>query len=95
MPPTSQETAVQTITQKPDDNIVLISVRLTFGGVPCPFQWGVISDNVCNLANAILQDKTWDPLKLYAPFSVPVHTSIDKATPFSIRHELILDYPLD
>ena len=63
----NHETAVQTITQLPEDNMAIISLQLTFGGLPCPFEWGVISESVCDLANAL-----WPRLAFPHPPSPPV-----------------------
>ena len=60
-------TAVQTCTQLPAEDIAIIALRLTFGGAPCPFDWGAISETICDLALAIIQHEDWDPLTLHAP----------------------------
>ena len=49
------ETAVQTCTQIPDKNLAVLFLRLTFGEAPGPYEWGVLSESVCDLAIAILQ----------------------------------------
>jgi hypothetical protein len=66
------KTALQTSTQLPDDNLTiitlrLITLRLTFGGAPCPFEWGIMSETICNLANELLKCDDWDPRTLHAP----------------------------
>jgi hypothetical protein len=52
--------AVQTCTQLVEINILLMMLRLSFGEKPCPFEWDVISKSICDLANAILHDDSWD-----------------------------------
>ena len=89
------ETAVQTITQLPDDDIAIISLRLTFGGAPGPFEWGVISESICDLANALLHDDDWNPSTLSAPSSVPPKKLLSNDIPFGIGKELIVDLPVD
>ena len=89
------ETAVQTITQLPDDDLAIISLRLTFGGAPGPFEWGVISESICDLANALLHDDDWDPATLSAPSSVPPKNILSDDIPFGIGRELIVDLPVD
>jgi hypothetical protein len=59
--------AAQCCTQLPHLDIALMTLRLTFGGAPCPFKWGVISETMCNLAMAIILNHDWDPDKLHAP----------------------------
>ena len=91
----NHETAVQTITQLPDNDIAIISLRLTFGGGPCPFEWGVLSETACDLANALLHDDSWDPDSLCAPASVPPRRSLDEDVPFGVGRDLIVDVPID
>jgi hypothetical protein len=47
------EMAVKTVTQFPELNLALMSLRLTFGGMPGPYKWGVVSETVCDLINKI------------------------------------------
>ncbi len=47
-------TATQTCTQLIEIGILLMMLRLSFSGKPCPFEWGVISETICDLANEIL-----------------------------------------
>ncbi len=83
--PFESQHSVQTITQLPNDNIAIISLRLTFGGTPCPYEWGVISESICDLANALLKDNDWDPLTLSAPTSPPPRrTTLSDDIPFGI-----------
>ncbi len=44
-------TAMQTITQLPNDELGIIMLCLTFGGTPCPFEWNILSESICDLAN--------------------------------------------
>ena len=46
--------ATQTCTQLPSEGLALLMLRLTFGGAPCPSEWGSIAESICDLANAIL-----------------------------------------
>ena len=50
------DTAIQTCTQLPDDDLAVVALRLTFGGAPGPYEWGVISETICDLSTAILQN---------------------------------------
>ncbi len=59
-------TALQTSTQLLEDNLAIITLWLTFGGAPCPFKWGILSELICDLANELLKCKEWDPLTLHA-----------------------------
>jgi hypothetical protein len=90
-------TAVQTCTQLVEIGILLMMLRLSFGGKPCPSEWGVISETICDLANAILHNNDWDPDKLFAPNQhlVPAQMLLDDDTPFAEGAELIVDIPID
>ncbi len=33
-----------------------------FGGATCPFEWGIMSELICDLANKLLKCEEWDPL---------------------------------
>ncbi len=70
---------------------------LSFGGKPCPFEWGVISETICDLANAILLSKDWDPKELFAlnQHIVPERELLDNDVPFAEGAELIVDIPID
>ncbi len=46
--------AIQTCTQLPSKGLALMMLWLTFGGAPCPLEWGSITESICDLANAIL-----------------------------------------
>jgi hypothetical protein len=65
--------AVQTCTQLPALCLALMMLRLSFGGTPCPSEWGAISESVCNLINEILQHNDWDPLTLFAAAAQEAH----------------------
>ena len=58
-------TAVKTITTL--DGIALMSLRLTFGGRPCPSEWCNMSESAADLARALLQCSDWDPSELHSP----------------------------
>ena len=58
-------TAVKTITTL--DGIALMSLRLTFGGRPCPSEWCNTSESAADLARALLQCSDWDPSELHGP----------------------------
>jgi hypothetical protein len=89
--------AVQTCTQLIEISILLMMIRLSFGGKPCPSEWDVISETICNLANAILHNNDWDPDELFAPNQhlVPAQTLLVDDTPFAKGVDLIVNIPID
>jgi hypothetical protein len=90
-------TAMQTITQLPDNKLGIIMLRLTFGGTSCPFEWNILSESIRDLANKILFDENWDPLTNYAPSQhlVPAMELVDASIPFAEGTDLIVYIPVD
>jgi len=75
----------------------LPSLRLTFGGSPCPNEFCVVSELCTDLANDILHCPHWNPNDLKSP-----HTSIlldpvtlDDSIPYHQARDLDVDIPLD
>jgi hypothetical protein len=90
-------TAIQTCTQLSTEGLALMMLRLTFGGTPCPAEWGSIAESICNLANNILLRDKWEPLSLFSPAQhlVPEKTHLTDDIPFRIGRELVVDIPVD
>ncbi len=90
-------TAVQTCTQLIEIGTLLMMLWLSFGGKPCPFEWGVISETICNLANAILLSNDWDPGKFFAPNQhlVPESELLAPDVPFAAGAKLIVEIRID
>ncbi len=90
-------TAMQTITQLPNEDLGMIMLSLTFGGTQRPFKWNILSESICNLANKILFNKNWNPLTNNAPSQhlVPAMALLDASIPFAGGAELIIEIPVD
>ena len=89
--------SIQSCTQLPDIDIALLWLRLTFGGAPCPYEWSIISELICDLATAILTDDEWDPTELLSPDQdkVPAPTFLPDDIPFGEGKELVVDLDID
>ena len=87
------KTEIQTCTQLPSEGLAIIALRLIFGGAPGPYEWGVISESICDLAMRILQDDNWDPATLHGsdPKLVPTVEFLDDSIPFGEGRQLIVD----
>ncbi len=79
-------TALQTATQLPDNDLAIITLRLTFSGAPCPFEWGIMSESICNLANELLKCDKWNPRTLHATVQadIPTREYLGDYVPFVI-----------
>ena len=58
--------ALQTCPQLPSDELTIITLHLTFGRAPCLYEWGVISETICDIANELIKCDNWDPVTLHA-----------------------------
>ncbi len=89
--------ASQTCTQLPSEGLALLMLRLTFGGAPCPSEWGSIAESICNFGNAILLNNEWDLLSLQSPAQhlVPNKITLEDDIPFRIGRVLVVDIPVD
>ena len=91
------ETALKTATQLPNDDLAIITLRLTFGGAPCPFEWGIMSETICDLANELLKCDDWEPRTLHASVQadIPPRECFNDDVPFATGRELIVDVDVD
>ena len=91
------EAAVQTCTQSPEENLAIMALRLTFGGLPCPYEWGIISESLCDLSMVFLQCNDWDPYSLRSKLGdlVPQPKVLPDDVPFAEGKDLIVDIPFD
>ena len=76
--------------------LAYILLRLPFGSVPAPSEWCIFSEILVDLANDLLEDKTWEPEELHSPhrklFKEPEFE--EDGIPFGQAHELHVDVPL-
>ena len=92
----SAKTALRACTQLPEDKIALIALRLTFGGRPCPSEWGALSETICDHSNAIMNDPIWDPEEVFNPQSllIPETKTLPDEVPIAEAKELVFDVPV-
>jgi hypothetical protein len=70
---------------------------LKFGGAPCPFKWGIISETLSDFANELLKCKDWDPGILHASVQkeIPAQEYLEDDVPFGKGQELIVNIPIN
>ena len=81
------------VTQLPELELALMSLRLTFGAEPGLYEWSVILETVCDLTAAIKNNSNWDPLTLHGinQHLVPPPKNLDDLIPFAKGLELIVE----
>ena len=76
---------------------LLMALRLTFGGKPCPSEWGCISEPVADLATDLLHCKEWDPDDFHSPLQsqMPHPKALHRSVPFAKAKETIVEIPAE
>ncbi|KAI2505007.1 hypothetical protein MHU86_9450 [Fragilaria crotonensis] len=49
------------------DDLLLVALRMTFGGAPNPSQWSDVSEVITDLANDLVRRSDWDPKVFHSP----------------------------
>jgi hypothetical protein len=78
-------------------DIALVSLRLTFGGAPCPNEFCIISEICADLGNDILRSPSWNPRNLHSPHTItlPLEDNPEDNSPFTEGLPLDVDIPPD
>jgi hypothetical protein len=77
------------------DNMLLIALRMTFGGSACPSLWGIISETLADLSNALVHNTHWNHNELYDTISDDLDhpLSLPDSLPFHPAKELSVTLP--
>ena len=77
--------------------MIIVALCLTFGGAPGPYEWGVLSESICDLSIVIMQDAGWGPTSLCSTNGhlVPPPLFLDDSIPFAKGKYLILYVRVD
>ncbi len=64
-------------------DIALVSLRLTFGGAPCPNELCIISEICADLGNDILRSPSWNPRMLHSlhTITLPLEDKTEDISP--------------
>ena len=91
------DTAIQSVTQDPELDIAMLTLRLTFGGAPNPNNFSLVSESICDLANHLLQNEEWNHKKYFSPIQdkIPTIKTLSEDLPFEKSLPLIVDVPCD
>ena len=79
------------------DGLLLMALRMTFGGAPCPSLWGVISETMADLGNSLLRNPFWDHTQLNDPITMDLEDPLplDESVPFHPAAKISVPVPLD
>ena len=77
---------------------ILVSLRLPFGGAPCPSDFCLVSDVITDTINDLLASKTWDPQVIKSDYivNIPSPRAEPASEPFAVARSLsvpIFDEP--
>jgi hypothetical protein len=75
------------------DNLLLMALRMTFGGAPCPALWGCISETMTDVCNVLIHNHHWkheeffDTISdsLLPPLSLPESVKFEQALPMAVK----------
>ena len=76
---------------------LLISLRMPFGGSPCPNHFCLISDIICDTINDLLNCTEWDPDVVHSNFvkKIPREISLDNSIPFAQARKMSVSLPAE
>jgi hypothetical protein len=79
------------------DSFLLVALRLTFGGAPCPNLWETCGQPTCDLANELIQNSQWDHSTFFDPLSLQilVPKRLPPNTPFTPALQLAVNIPVN
>lgn len=74
---------------------ILISLRLPFGGSPCPPEFCLLTDIITDTVNDLLCCKSWNPIKISSDFTVkvPQATFLPDEIPFGQARSMSVSLP--
>jgi hypothetical protein len=79
------------------NNMLLMALRMTFGGSPCPSMWGYISDTMIDICNSLIVNPHWNHNIIFDPISDKLSSfvSLPDSEPFHQAHELSVSLPIN
>ena len=77
------------------DDTLLVSLRLTFGGAPCPPTWSCISESICDLANDLIACPAWNHAEIQSPIQtmIPPPERLPENVPLGKAVKLAVHFP--
>ena len=90
-------TAWKSVVRMEIDNqdLILVSLRLPFGGAPCPPDFCIVSDVITDTINDLLIDDSWDHETVRSDFinTIPGEIPLPDHIPFEPARDMSVDLP--
>ncbi len=76
-------------------SMAYLLLRLPFGAAAAPSEFCVVSKTICDVANALMQDASWNPADTVTPYHqlLPPMILLDNSIPFAQAANLDVEYP--
>ena len=75
---------------------IIISLRMPFGGAPCPSEFALAADLIADTINDLLDDKTWKHKEVYSNMvhQIPDPIPLPDDIPFAQARNMTVDIPV-
>ena len=79
------------------EDLLLVSLRLPFGGASCPADFCLISDIITDVINDLLADPSWDHTAVKSSYVtvIPEAKALPMEIPFGQARDLSVDLPIE
>jgi hypothetical protein len=79
------------------DQIILLPLRLTFGGSACPAEWCVVSEIITDLTNRILDHEHWDTYSIFPSLAprIPMTNIYPPDIEYTTARPILVDLKLE
>jgi hypothetical protein len=80
------------------DDLLLVPLRLTFGGFSNASEFCNCSETVCDITNELLHCEDWDPSEIHSPIQNQIPSTpltMDSSIPFAVALPLAVDIPIE
>ena len=76
---------------------ILVSLRMPFGGSPCPSEFAIVADIMADTINDLLTDTNWDHTKIYSDkfHTIPEPVPLSDDIPYAPAREMSIHIPLE
>ena len=78
-------------------NYLVISLRMPFGGAPCPSEFALLTDIITDTINDLLNDDNWDNNTIFSKtfYDIPEPITLSDSIKFAQARSMSVQVPLD